>query len=168
MQEISKRLHKQGLEKMKPLIQQLVAEGMDQNKIVGACKRYTDTKITDYYNKLKEPEHIAPALHRALNKLRGRTEDSKAEKVFYMLLLNNGINFDFQYRVGPYKIDYLVGGFLAVELDGPQHDKERDQFRDKYLRKHGYKVLRFSIPTLALDPEAVIREIITITQYQEL
>lgn len=32
---------------------------------------------------------------------------------------------------------------LVIELDGPLHDKDYDARRDTYMRKEGYRVMRF-------------------------
>ena len=164
MQKISLKLHKQGMEKMRPLIQQLAAEDLEINKIVQTCKQYTQSKINTYYNDLKQPHKLNNITPRVLQRLEGgRTEDSKAELVFYNLLREAGISFKFQYAIGRYRVDYLISDNLVVELDGPQHNKSRDAVRDNYLRKLGYKVLRIPLLIIAIDKEAVIREIKAIT-----
>ena len=56
-----------------------------------------------------------------------------------------------QHPIGPYKIDIAYPDIkLAVECDGHEYHKddkaqiERDQRRDKYLARKGWKTLRFS------------------------
>ena len=83
--------------------------------------------------------------------------------VFYEILKENNIPFQFQYPIGPYIVDYLVKDFLALELDGPLHEKEgqkaHDKRKDKYLNRMGYKVLRIPLLLLNIDQKAVIEGI---------
>jgi very-short-patch-repair endonuclease len=155
MKKISEKLRKDCLEKFKPLITQLVSEGCDQGRIVQAAKAYTDAKIRSYYKKI--PQRISIAIDKGLEE--AKEWDSKAEVVFYKLLEKHGIDFKYHYPVGPYVGDYLVGSNLIVELDGPQHDTKRDERRDKYLNKMGYRVLRVPIFVVSIDSESVIKEI---------
>ena len=155
MHKITSRLHKQALDKMKPMINQLVSEGVDQNKIVHTCKQYTQGKIKAYYRRLREPQHFGTCLTACMADLEAR-KDSNAEAVFFYLLRDKNIPFEFQYKIGPYRVDYLIGKDLVVELDGPGHDKKKDERRDKYLEKMGYRILRIPIYILAIDQEAVI------------
>lgn len=46
---------------------------------------------------------------------------------------------------------YLPQAFLVIEIDGSQHDKEKDKNRDNYLSKFGVKTVR--ITTSALETE---------------
>lgn len=46
---------------------------------------------------------------------------------------------------------YLPQAFLVIEIDGSQHDKEKDKNRDNYLSKFGIKTVR--ITTKALESE---------------
>jgi very-short-patch-repair endonuclease len=50
-----------------------------------------------------------------------------------------------QEPVGPYIVDFVCREHrLIIEVDGGQHcDSERDAIRDRWLRDHDYKVLRF-------------------------
>lgn len=47
---------------------------------------------------------------------------------------------------------YLPLAFLVIEIDGSQHDKEKDKKRDNYLSKFGIKTVR--ITTRALESES--------------
>lgn len=159
MIEITQKLRQKGLEKLKPLVEQLISESMDKNKIIYTAKRYTESKVNNYYTKTLGLQQINPLIKKALDTVMGKQEDSRAEAIFYYLLVENGIDFQFQYQIGPYRADYLVGEDLVVELDGPLHDKASDKRRDNYLRKMGYRVLRIPIFVVSLSLEAVIKEI---------
>lgn len=158
MNEITRKLHKAGLAKLKPLIEQLVAEGADQNIIVQTTKRYTESKVNEFYKQNNELKLLRSALYGLIESLKSKTQ-SKAETAFFNFLASNKINFEFQYPIGPYVADYLINTDVVLELDGPQHDKVRDEKRDKYLRKLGYRVIRIPIYILSLAPETVIEEI---------
>jgi very-short-patch-repair endonuclease len=75
------------------------------------------------------------------------------------MLLNNGIKCKFHYKIGPYEADYLLNDDIVLELDGPMHGTKKDERKDKYLRRMGYKVVRIPIWVLANDPKAVISAI---------
>ena len=54
-----------------------------------------------------------------------------------------------QYNIGNYIVDfYIPKKQLVIEIDGVQHlteeHKEKDETRDKFLKKEGLRVLRFS------------------------
>ncbi|WP_326523735.1 endonuclease domain-containing protein [Sphingomonas sp.] len=52
--------------------------------------------------------------------------------------------FRFQVPIGPYHADFCSHrARLIVELDGGQHDEERDARRTQYLEGEGYRVIRF-------------------------
>jgi very-short-patch-repair endonuclease len=76
---------------------------------------------------------------------KSRSEPSYPEKFFMRVLKENGINYEFEKKVGPYFIDFAIGNF-ALEIDGAQHEcpdrKESDLRKDEYLTKNGYSVNR--------------------------
>lgn len=57
----------------------------------------------------------------------------------------NGQKFRRQQPIGPYVVDFVhFGARLIVEADGGQHNHApRDEQRDDWLRKQGFRVLRF-------------------------
>ena len=76
---------------------------------------------------------------------KSRSEPSYPEKFFMQVLKENGIDYEFEKKVGPYFIDFAIGNF-ALEIDGGQHEcpdrKESDVRKDDYLTKNGYTVHR--------------------------
>ncbi|ROR29617.1 endonuclease domain-containing protein [Inmirania thermothiophila] len=58
-----------------------------------------------------------------------------------------GVRFRRQHPIGPYLADFAcVGLRLVIEADGGQHAAGRrrhDEARDRWLRAHGWRVLRF-------------------------
>jgi len=60
----------------------------------------------------------------------------------------------------PYIVDFCsIAARLIVEIDGPFHDPEMDQLRDRELADRGYRTLRFTSSDLFKDIDAIVREI---------
>jgi very-short-patch-repair endonuclease len=156
MKEITEKLHSKALESFRPMIEQMAGDGCSEEQIIRAYQAQIKIKTNQYYDKLKEMASLKKIFSELGLK---ETADSKAEAIFYGLMQNSGIKFTFQHTIGPYKADYLVMGFLIIEIDGPQHNKNHDEHRDKYLRKMGYKIIRIPIWVLVSCPEAAIQEI---------
>lgn len=157
MQEITKRIRDHALKDFGPAIEQMAAEGMNQDQIVRAFRSHCDSKIKSFYRK-KDFDHVLKGL--SLSDLKA---DSKAEAMFYSALTDSKIKFVFQKEIGPYRVDYVFDDTVVVELDGPQHTKAKDDRKDKYLRRMGYKVIRIPLWILAMDVGAVIDEIRGVT-----
>ena len=79
--------------------------------------------------------------------LRKRLTD--AEKVLWKHLRAKqlqGLKFRRQEPIGKYVVDFVCyQKRIVVEVDGGQHSKEssKDEERDRWFQKEGYKVLRF-------------------------
>ena len=137
-------------------------EGMEDRDIGAAIQTYSKNKTKIFY-KMQDPFYAGLPYQRTkqlvgkiLNGLEGA--DSKAEAVFYRILTENEIPFQFQVEIGPYRVDYLIGGVIVFEGDGPHHDNqiEYDDNRDKYLRKQGYDVMRMKWELVAMVSEEII------------
>lgn len=153
MKEITKRLHNNAIESFRPVIEQMAGEGCSPDQIKRAYQNHIQNKTRALYEKQNGLGKITYNLNDF------QKEDSKAEMIFYNLMQESGIKFNFQQAIGPYRADYLIMRFLIIEIDGPQHVQEKDDRRDKYLRKMGYKIIRIPIWVLASCPEAAIQEI---------
>lgn len=76
--------------------------------------------------------------------------ESPIERILYKALRNAGFDVQTQVQCGSYRIDMVLPTYkIAVEADGKAYHstparKARDKRRDAYLRRQGYKVLRFS------------------------
>jgi very-short-patch-repair endonuclease len=70
-----------------------------------------------------------------------------AERMLWSILRNrqlDGFKFRRQATIDPFVVDFLcVEAALAVELDGGQHDEDRDRRRTVYLEARGLHILRF-------------------------
>ncbi|TWT20163.1 endonuclease domain-containing protein [Luteimonas marina] len=69
----------------------------------------------------------------------------------------DGFRFRRQVLVGPYIADFAcLEAELLVEVDGGQHDgAEGDPVRDAFLRRHGFRILRFWNNEVLADLEGV-------------
>lgn len=143
-----------------PIAEELAETGHDKDFIVAAFQKQLNLKVQQYYEKNKKGLQSVREIFGDINNFVSKqTADSKAEKVFFQMLIEKGMKFEFQYAIGPYRADYLFAGFLVVELDGPQHDKKHDDIRDNYMKRMGYKIFRVPIMIMMWCPEAVIDEI---------
>ena len=78
-----------------------------------------------------------------------RREPTEAERKLWYALRDRRmqtLKFRRQAPVGSYIVDFLCTAHrLVVEADGSQHaESERDVVRDAWLKREGYRVLRFS------------------------
>ena len=156
--EIQQKLYDSCVEQLKPMAQELRAAGWSDRRIQGVIRFHLKAKIRQYYEDQKTPTQYTSEDLKALVK-----QDSKAEGIFFGALKQAGIDFKFQYKIGPYRADYLIGDNLVVELDGPQHQRkasiEHDQKRDAYMVNKGYNILRLNLDIVAMDPKAAIEGI---------
>lgn len=98
--------------------------------------------------------------------------DLRAESIVEVdaqhLLRTHGIAYDAQvFLPGIGRVDFLLGGFLIVEIDGfAFHSKREDMLRDRTRNNlsavHGYAVLRYMPEHIWFDPGRVISEITTV------
>jgi very-short-patch-repair endonuclease len=147
------------MESFMPLAEEMAVHGYDSAAIARVIERQVDIRRRRYYDHARGPVSISHILSNLWHLLDKQTADSKAESIFYDMLASKGIRFEFQYAIGPYRADFLFADFIVLEIDGPQHNKDYDDVRDKYMRGLGYKIIRVPLWVLTTDPEAVIEEI---------
>ncbi len=92
--------------------------------------------------------HISAGGRRALSLMRGGSE-SGAETLMRLWLQRHRVPYRTQVRVGGFRVDFLLGMRLIVEVVGQEfhgspQDFERDVTREAFLQSLGYQVLRFS------------------------
>ena len=97
---------------------------------------------------------------------------SKAEFVLATALLKQNIKFQCNYPIDKYEspvgeikaryyLDFLIDDYLNIEVDGEAwHNKEKDGIRDKYLKKMGYKTIRFPSSQVYFDVDSIVDEIL--------
>lgn len=102
-------------------------------------------------------------LERARNLRRNMT---KGEQFLWRVLRNNsvaGLHFRRQQVIGGFIVDfYCASARLAVEIDGPIHERQRhsDAARDRALAENGIRTLRIGCDAVERDLAAVISEIV--------
>jgi len=160
MNAITGKLYNEAVEDIEKKIKELLNLGMTQQQVVDFFKSHLKAKESNFYYKQKQPKSAGSILPHLMKEVKA---DSKAEKIFYDILQERNIRFDFQYTIGPYRADYLIEGFLVIELDGPVHrflpQQVHDDRRDKYMAEMGYQVLRVPLWILTVMPDVVFKEI---------
>jgi very-short-patch-repair endonuclease len=79
-----------------------------------------------------------------------RRQMSYTEKLFWHQVNNNKLGYRFrrQFGIGKYIVDFYCPRWqLVIEIDGPTHESEEDQGKDKirqdFLESLGLKVRRY-------------------------
>ena len=160
MKEITEKLHKEAIKEFSPMVEAMAKNGADRNDIVAAFQTQLKLKTQQYYDKAHSLTSVKDIFKDISGELTKQKADSKAEQIFYDLLIRRGLEFEFQYKIGIYRADYLFAGVLVVELDGPQHEKGYDERRDQYMRRMGYMIIRIPLWVLVSCPEAVVEQIV--------
>jgi very-short-patch-repair endonuclease len=91
-----------------------------------------------------------------------RREPTEAERRLWSKLRSSGLGVRFvrQRPIGPYIADFACrAARLIVELDGGQHGGDYDERRDAYLRRQGWRVLRFWNPDVLSNTDVVLETI---------
>ena len=93
-----------------------------------------------------------------------RHNPSKAEAMLWQALRNRqlGVRFRRQHPCDRFVLDfYCVPAQLAIEVDGPLHDKQAqyDRWRDEQLKRTGVHVMRFSIEAISSNVVVVVDQI---------
>lgn len=84
------------------------------------------------------------------------------ERELYKILKKLPYSLWFQKVIPPYIADFLIRNVLIIELDGKYHESqiERDSYRDNYLKRYGFEILRFSNDEFNNNREEVLNLII--------
>ena len=141
--------------KFMPIAEQLRNEGNSDYEIVKCFNDFIKDESIKFYRRKKQPENLKNIIEKTLQ----QKADSKIEMVYFDLFIENNIPFKFQYKIGPYKADFLIDDILVFEIDGPNHDKEYDKKRDEYIENLHYAVLRVPAWLAAISHDVVIDEI---------
>ena len=68
-----------------------------------------------------------------------------------------GFKFRRQQPIDNYIVDFVCfENRIIIEVDGGRHTSEKDSERDSYLKKHGFKVLRFWNNEVLTNVEGVL------------
>jgi len=104
--------------------------------------------------------------------------ESPIERIAFMYLIKAAnenfppmaLRIEEQFRVGPYKVDFMVihrdtDTYIAIECDGHEfHEKTkeqaaRDKKRDRYLAKKGIIVLRYTGSQICSNPMEIYNDV---------
>ena len=94
-----------------------------------------------------------------------RREPTPAENALWDQLRNRrfkGLKFRRQHTVGRFIVDFLCADeSLVVEIDGPIHQLEvrKDQIREKFLERHGLRVIRFTNEEVLFNLDDVLQRL---------
>lgn len=89
------------------------------------------------------------------------------ERWLWQRLRNRGLSgykFRCQHPIGPFVVDFVcIEKRVVIELDGGQHAEspESDSRRSEYLRRKGYRVLRFWDNEVLREGESVLNAILS-------
>ena len=95
-----------------------------------------------------------------------RSQMTKAEIILWYRIRNNqlGCKFRRQHGIGKYVVDfYCPERRTIIEIDGSQHieaQRDYDVERDNYLKKLGFRVLRFWDNEINNNLEGILLKII--------
>ncbi len=90
-------------------------------------------------------------------KLRRSASDTERKLRLHLRGNQIGVPFRRQYAIGPWFADYCcVPLKLVVEIDGPQHDLEKDSSRGAGIRALGFSILRFGVQRVDRDLQSVV------------
>ena len=154
MNEITCKIKDKALKSFSPIAESMAEQGKTPEEIAAFFVTHVRAKEAQYYSKKAYLTPVAKVLNRIDLK-----KDSTAESIFYDMLIASGLRLKFQHEIGRYRADYLVNDSVVVELDGPGHKQKRDDFRDAYMRKLGYTIIRVPLWVLEISPNAVIEGI---------
>src|SRR3954469_25689302 len=109
---------------------------------------------------------ISTAIRRATAK-RLRSSTTPHERVLWRALKElpmSGTHFRRQAPIGPYVVDFFCpAAHLIIELDGGDHNEDetarRDQARQLWLEREGYRVIRFWNSDINNSLKAVLEQI---------
>jgi very-short-patch-repair endonuclease len=89
-----------------------------------------------------------------------RVDLTISERTLWAALRRSQLEYRFrrQEPVGPFIVDFVcLSRRLVVEVDGAHHDwLESDAARDEFLRRRGFRVLRFANRAVALELDNVL------------
>jgi very-short-patch-repair endonuclease len=107
----------------------------------------------------QDPEFIDKVTMDRVGKIRSgyRTD---IEAITEEALQNMEIDYEFEYRIGRYSIDYYLPQYaIAIECDGEywhRNREEKDAEKDKYLEERGFTVLRLFGPDIRDDIQSLL------------
>ncbi len=101
-----------------------------------------------------------------------RDHPTEAENIAWELLKGNNIGFHIrrQHIIGKYIVDFVnIKTKTVIEIDGDIHDyqKEEDEQRTSWLKKHGFEVIRFRNEEVIAASDGFAEKVIKVLQERE-
>ena len=153
--QITQKLRLEFADRFMPVAQGLRDEGQDDYDIKKCFNDFVKQESFRFYRIKHAPQTICDSVRRVLS----QDADSKIEIKYCEIFYREMIPFEFQYKIGKFRADFLIDKWLVFEIDGPQHDKNYDARRDSYMRKLGYEVFRVPAWLASTSYDAVVSEI---------
>jgi very-short-patch-repair endonuclease len=108
---------------------------------------------------------VTASIRRAAKKLRANT--TPHERTLWRALKElpmSGTHFRRQAPIGPYVVDFFCpAAHLIIELDGGHHNEDetarKDQARQLWLEREGYRVIRFWNSDINSNLEGILEQI---------
>jgi very-short-patch-repair endonuclease len=109
----------------------------------------------------QDPEFVGKVVMERVEKIRtGYRTD--IERITEEALLRLGIDYEFEYQVGRYSIDFYLPGYgIAVECDGEywhRAKKDKDARRDVYLEDRGLTMVHLYGPDIRQDIDSLLAQ----------
>lgn len=91
-----------------------------------------------------------------------RNQSPFCERLLWHYLKNKQLGYRFrrQFGIDRYVIDFYCPKLrLAIEIDGPTHELDKDKYRQITIESLGIKLIRFTNDQVASDVSLVVEEI---------
>ena len=97
---------------------------------------------------MKKGEYRCTPFARGRSKELRKNMTSSERHLWYDFLHNHNPRFQRQRPIGPYIVDFICyDAALIIELDGEVHggevEQKHDEARGNYLKRHGFRTVRF-------------------------
>lgn len=163
MNKITDEIIREAELKLVPFIEKLMKEGIPKVDIERTVENYISLKTKTNFKKIHSHMRTAGELAKEwLNGFQRDKNDSSVELILYDKLTENGIDFVFQRQIGKYRVDFLIKN-TVIEVDGPQHlrseNRKHDAWRDSYLGKLGYTIIRIPANLVGSFPDECVAAI---------
>lgn len=150
--EITAKLCRKKVKEFIPIGEYLRAEGKDDREIFRTFLKYVHLGVTGRFK--KEPcENIMPILGKVLSNK--PTFGDHVVDIFERRLFPQVSEHRSRYKIGEYYVQYLINGWLVVEIDSPD-----DRHKIQHLRSLGYRFLNIPKWILEISVDAAIDEIL--------
>lgn len=132
-----------------PLVSALghVLTSFPRDECVAVCDSLVRQRVMSRTSLSSALTTVGTAKARSVRELLDPSAESGVESLMRLWLVSRGITFRPQVQIGPFRVDFLVGSRLVIEVIGEQfhggaREFEADAERESYLQGRGFQVLR--------------------------